>query len=238
MNLEVIIDSLPLLASGALLTIELTVLSVLIGLGMAIPMSLGLISRKKWINAPIRAFVFYFRGTPLLVQIFLIYYGSGQFRPLLADLGLWVFFRDAMFCAVLSLALNHAAYAAEILRGGILGITHGEIEAAKACGMSRWTRLHRIIFPKAFRLAWPAYINEVVFMLQATSLVSTITIMDLTGQARVIAGRTYAIYELYLVAAAMYLILVYGLILIFRKIEWRITGHLRPADDPGLLSAG
>lgn len=238
MNYQVIIDSIPLLASGALLTIQLTVLSVLIGLGMAVPMSLALISRRRYLRLPVKAFVFYFRGTPLLVQMFLIYYGSGQFRHILSDIGLWMFFRDAMFCAVLSLALNHAAYAAEILRGGIMGVSHGEIEAAKACGMSRSLRLRRIILPKAFRLAWPAYVNEVVFMLQATSLVSTVTIMDLTGQARMIAGRTYAIYEMYLVAAGIYLVMVYGLILVFRKIEWRITGHLRPADDPELLSAG
>ena len=235
MNFEVIVDAFPKLISGTGLTIELTLLSVSIGLCMAVPLALSLTSRNKMLKLPVQAFVFYFRGTPLLVQMFLIYYGSGQFRGFLTDIGLWVFFRDAMFCAVLSLALNHAAYAAEILRGGIIGITHGEIEAAKACGMSRALRLRRIILPKAFRLAWPAYTNEVVFMLQATSLVSTITVMDLTGQARTIAGRTYAIYESYCTAALLYLVMVYLVIKIFRHVEWKMTGYLRPVDDIELV---
>lgn len=235
MNFEVIANSLPRFASGTMLTVELTVLSVCIGLVMAVPLSLVLTSRNKILKAPVQAFVFYFRGTPLLVQIFLIYFGSGQFRGFLTDIGLWVFFRDSMFCAILSLALNHAAYASEILRGGIMGVTLGEIEAAKACGMSRWLRLRRIVLPKAFRLAWPAYTNEVVFMLQATSLVSTITVMDLTGQARTIAGQTYAIYESYCTAALIYLAMVYLVILAFRRIEWKITGYLRPMDDIELV---
>lgn len=236
MNLDVLVDAFPLFLSGSRLTIELTVMSVLIGLAMAVPLALVLVSKNRILKAPVQAFVFYFRGTPLLVQIFIIYYGSGQFRGLLTDMGLWVFFRDAMFCAVLSLALNHAAYAAEILRGGIMGVTLGEIEAARACGMSRWLRLRRIILPKAFRIAWPSYTNEVVFMLQATSLVSTITVMDLTGQARTLAGRTYAIYESYCAAALLYLAMVYLVILVFRRVEWKITGYLRPVDDIEIAS--
>jgi ABC-type arginine/histidine transport system permease subunit len=114
----------------------------------------------------------------------------------------------------------------------------GEIEAARACGMSGSLLYRRIILPKAFRLAWPAYTNEVVFLLQASSLVSIITLMDITGVARVIAARTFAFYELFLTAAAIYLVLVYGLIWVFRKIEHRISGHLRAAPDPSDAVAG
>jgi ABC-type arginine/histidine transport system permease subunit len=171
---------------------------------------------------PVYGFNFYFRGTPLLVQIFLVYYGSGQFQELLTQTGLWIFFQEAWFCAVLTLTLNTAAYTSEILRGGIEAIPFGEIEAAKACGMSGSLLYRRIILPKAFRLAWPAYTNEVVFLLQATSLVSIITIMDITGVARMVASRSFAFYELYITAALFYLILVYGVLFVFRKIEYRI----------------
>jgi ABC-type arginine/histidine transport system permease subunit len=127
--------------------------------------------------------------------------------------------------------LNTAAYTAEILRGAIQGVPWGEVEAARACGMSGALLYRRIILPKAFRLAWPAYTNEVVFLLQASSLVSIITLMDITGVARVIAARTFAFYELFLTAAAIYLVLVYGVIWVFRRIEYRISGHLRAAPE-------
>ena len=229
---DLIVHSLPRLLDGTVVTIWLTALSVSIGLCMAVPLSLALVSRNAMVRRPVAAFTFYFRGTPLLVQIFLIYFGSGQFRVLLDGAGLWTFFRDAYFCAVLALALNHAAYAAEILRGGIIGVSHGEIEAARACGMSGARLYRRIIMPIAFRLAWPAYTNEVVFMLQATSLVSIVTVMDLTGVARSIASRTYAIYEMYLTAAVLYLVLVYVLLYFFRKVEKRISAHLRARATP------
>jgi ABC-type arginine/histidine transport system permease subunit len=118
-----------------------------------------------------------------------------------------------------------------------MAVPWGEIEAARACGMSRLLMYRRIILPKAFRLAWPAYTNEVVFLLQATSLVSIITVMDITGVARVISARTFAFYELFIAAAILYLILVYGVLFVFRKIEHRITGHLQAARSSS-LSAG
>ncbi|MFW5792476.1 MAG: ABC transporter permease, partial [Desulfohalobiaceae bacterium] len=199
---------------------------------LAVPCALMRVSRKPWLNIPAQGFILYFRGTPLLVQIFLIYYGSGQFREFLDSVGLWYFFREAYFCSVLSLTLNTAAYTAEILRGAIQSVPWGEIEAGRACGMSTSKLYRRIILPKAFRLAWPAYTNEVVFMLQATSLVSIITVMDLTGQARSIASRTYAIYEMYITAAVLYLVLVYLLLYCFRKLERNITAHLRDRVAP------
>jgi His/Glu/Gln/Arg/opine family amino acid ABC transporter permease subunit len=184
------------------------------------------VSTNPFLRVPAYSFIFYFRGTPLLIQIFLIYYGSGQFQELLSQIGLWTFFREAHFCAILSLTLNTAAYTAEILRGSIQAVPFGEIEAARAAGMSRGLQYRRIILPKAFRLAWPAYTNEVVFLLQATSLVSIITIMDITGVVRVIAARSFAFYELFITAALFYLGLVYGVLFLFRKIEFRLTRHL------------
>jgi His/Glu/Gln/Arg/opine family amino acid ABC transporter permease subunit len=240
MAFDLVLKSLPSFLEGTLVTIEVTGLSVIIGLCLAVPLALMRVSKNPCLWAPVYGFIFYFRGTPLLVQIFLIYYGSGQFQEFLSRIGLWVFFREAHFCAILSLTLNTAAYTAEILRGAIQAVPYGEVEAARACGMSGWLLYRRIILPKAFRLAWPAYTNEVVFLLQASSLVSIITLMDITGVARVIAARSFAFYEMFITAALIYLILVYGVIFIFRKIEGHISGHLRgvPAAREDTLSVG
>ncbi len=233
MELSIIQESIPRLLHGTVVTLELTAASVAVGLFLAVPFAVMRTHRNPLLWMPVYAFNFYFRGTPLLVQIFLVYYGSGQFQSFLTKVGLWTFFQEAAFCAVLTLTLNTAAYTCEILRGGIEAIPYGEIEAAKACGMSGLLLYRRIILPKAFRLAWPAYTNEVVFLLQATSLVSIITIMDITGAARLIASRSFAFYEVYITAAIFYLILVYGILFVFRKVEYRFTGHLRTPEANG-----
>lgn len=226
--MRLILKSLPALLHGVVLTLNITSVSVLCGVLLAVILALMRVSKNPFFWMPSYGFIFYFRGTPLLVQLFLIYYGSGQFRNMLSTVGLWTFFRQAYFCGVLTLTLNTAAYTAEILRGAILAVPFGEIEAGMACGMSKVLLFRRIILPKAFRLGWQAYTNEVVFLLQATSLVSLITLLDITGVARVIAARTFAFYELFLTAAALYLCLVYGLLFLFRKIEQRLLSHLEP----------
>ena len=182
MDLAIVWESLPRLLDGAALTLEITVISVLIGLALAVPLAIMRLSANPFVWMPVYGYILYFRGTPLLVQLFLIYYGSGQFRPFLDSIGLWVLFREAYFCAVLTLTLNTAAYTAEILRGAIQGVPRGDIEAARALGYSGTLLYRRIVLPKAFRIALPAYTNEVVFLLQATSLVSIITLLDLTGR--------------------------------------------------------
>ncbi|MBC8267919.1 MAG: ABC transporter permease [Rhodospirillaceae bacterium] len=233
MDFQIIIDSLPAMIGGMGLTIQLTGLSLLIGLAGAVPLGLMRVSKNPLLWMPAYGYILFFRGTPLLVQLFLIYYGSGQFRDQLESLGLWVFFREAYFCAILSLSLNTAGYTAEILRGAIRGVPVGEVEAAKACGMRGVLLYRRIILPKAFRLSLQAYSNEVVFLFQATSLVSIITLMDLTGIARVIAARTFDIYEIYITAGLLYLCVTYGILYVFRKVEHRWSAHQRARDsDP------
>lgn len=227
MNLEIVWDSLPRFLAGAVLTVEITVVSLAIGLILAVPLSILRVSRNPLLSLPVQSFNFFFRGTPLLVQLFLVYYGAGQFSDTLRSLGLWVLFRDPWFCGVLTLTLNTAAYTCEILRGGIQAVPHGEVEAARAFGMSGSKLYRRIILPKAARIALPAYGNEVIFLLQATSLVSLITLMDITGVASRVAARSFAFYELYLTAAIFYLVIVYGLQGLFRRIERRLSGHLR-----------
>lgn len=231
MNYQVILDNLDRFAAGTLLTIEITAISVAIGLALALPLALLRLSRNPLLWMPVYGYIFYFRGTPLLVQLFLIYYGSGQFRPQLEALGLWSFFREPYLCALLSLVLNTAAYTAEILRGSIRAVPHGEIEAARACGMSGALLYRRIVLPKAFRLALPAYSNEVVFLFQATSLVSIISLLDLTGIARILISRSFAAYEIWIFVGAIYCAISYGILWVFKTVEHRWSGHLRERPD-------
>lgn len=235
LGLEPIWNNLPRFLSGALLTIEITALSVSLGLVLALPLALARLSVNPLLRLPVYGYIFYFRGTPLLVQLFLIYYGSGQFRDVLEDAGLWRFLREPYFCAILALTLNTAAYTAEILRGAIQAVPFGEVEAARACGMSRPLLFRRIILPKAARLALPAYSNEVIFLFQATSLVSIITLMDLTGVARVIISRSFRTFEVWIFVGLIYLALTYLIAWVFQKVEYRMMGHLRAS--PGQAAA-
>lgn len=223
MNWQVMLDNLPQLAEGALLTIELIVLSGVLGLALAIPIALGRVSRAWWLRAGPYAFIFFFRGTPLLVQIFLVYYGLSQFE-FIRDGFAWPILREAYWCAIIAFTLNTAAYTAEILRGAIQAVPVGEVEAAKAIGMGRWMRLRRVILPRAFRIALPAYSNEVILMLKGSALASTITLLDLTGVARTIIARTYMPIEIFIAAGVFYLIIAAVILQGFRFVEKRLHG--------------
>jgi His/Glu/Gln/Arg/opine family amino acid ABC transporter permease subunit len=240
-NTSIIIDNIDRFVAATLLTLELTAFSVVLGFCLAVPLALARVSRQWFVWMPAYAYIFYFRGTPLFIQIFLIYYGIGQYftdnpelRAYLQDIGLWTYLRNPYPFALLTLTLNTGAYAAEIIRGGILGVPHGEVEAARACGMSRLLMLRRIILPRAFRIALPAYTNDVVFTFQATSLVSVITIMDLTGLARVLMSRSFAVFELWIFVAAIYCAISYAILYGFQLLEFRWSGHLR--ERPGVAA--
>ncbi len=227
-----IIPSFCRLMGGAWLTLKLTVVSLAIGFLLAVPIALARLSRNPFVNYPFLAYTFYFRGTPLLVQLFLIYYGSGQFRPELQEIGLWRGgFREAYFCALFTLTLNTAAYTAEILRGGMLGVPSGEVEAARAYGMSGFTLYRRIIFPKAMRIALPAYSNEVVFLFQSTSLVSLVTLLDLMGVATDVIADTFRHFETLIFAGLVYLALSGLIFAVFKQVERRLMRHLRRSGD-------
>ena len=170
-----------------------------------------------------------FRGTPLLVQIFIIYYGLGQFRPLLQEIGLWWLFREPYWCAILALSLNTAAYGSEILRGGLQSVPKGQIEAAQAAGMSPLLLLRRIIVPVALRQALPAYGNEIILMIKGTSLASIVTLMEVTGIAYGIISQTYRAIEVFACAGAIYLVLNFLITRALGWIEYRLSAHLRPA---------
>ncbi len=233
MDLALMADSIVPLLGGAWLTVQLIVLSLAFGIGLAVAVGLMRLSANRYVAGAAYTYVFVFRGTPLLVQIALIYFGIGQFE-FIRDSFLWEVFREAYWCAILALALNTAAYTAEIVRGGILSVPHGQIEAGRACGMSVAQIYRRIIAPQAIRQALPAYGNEVILMVKASSLASTITLMEITGVAKRLISRTYAPIEIFIAAGAIYLAINFLATRAVRYAEWRMTPDLRPPRDPSL----
>ena len=231
MNFSIIFENIDIYLEGLIVTLKLVSLSLVYGFFIAIVLAILLtISKNPLVTLPIRGFIYFFRGTPLLIQMFLIYYGSGQFEALKASF-LWEFFKDAYFCALFAFALNTGAYTAEIFRGAISNTPLGEIEAAKAAGMSQWLMLRRIILPSAFRRALPTYGNEMIFMLHGTALASVITIVDITGAARIINSRYYSPYEAFLTAAVFYMAITFSMVWVLKKIEYKWTAHLRRDGD-------
>lgn len=224
--LDFVVNNLPRFLEGAWVTVQLAACSCVLGLFLAIPVASARLSKRWSLSTLATGYVFFFRGTPLLAQIFLIYYGSGQFREALDAAGLWTLFREPWFCAILALALNTGAYTSEILRGAIQSIPKGEIEAASALGLKKIKRFRLIVMPRAIRISWPAYTNEVVYQIQATSLVSIITVMDITGVARATGSRDFTFYESFGLAAILYLILIYGFIQLAALIEQKLNAHL------------
>ncbi len=231
MDFGVMADSVPRLLEGAGLTLQLVALSLAIGMVLALPLAAMRTSGLWWLNGPAYGYVFFFRGTPLLVQIFLVYYGLSQFATVRESV-LWPILREPYWCAIIAFSLNTAAYTTEIVRGGIRSVPHGEIEAARALGMSRWQAFRRIVMPLAIRQALPAYGNEIILMLKGSALASTITLLDLTGVARTIIARTYMPIELFAMAGVIYLVMTFFIVRGVRLTEWWLTPHLRaPRPD-------
>lgn len=221
MNWDVIIKYLPRLLEGAALTLELVAFAVLAGLILALPMGIARASKHWYVRALPYAYIFFFRGTPLLVQLFLVYYGLAQF-DVVRNGPLWPYLRDPYWCTVITMTMHTAAYIAEILRGAIQAIPPGEVEAARALGMSRGQAMIYIMLPRAARIGLPAYSNEVILMLKASALASTVTLLELTGMSRTIIARTYLPVEIFFAAGVFYLVIAYILVRAFKVLERKL----------------
>ena len=221
---EVIWEYFPRLIDGVWLTLELVFLSGIIGIIVAVPLALMRTSKNLWISGVPWAYIYFFRGTPLLVQIFLVYYGAAQLS-FVRDTVLWELFKEPYFCAVFAFSLNTAAYSAELIRGAIQSIPKGELEAADALGMSPSVKIRRIVLPRAFGIVIPAYGNELILMLKGSALASTITLLDLTGMARTIIARTYTPIEIFTAAGFLYLLMAAVILGIFRLVERRFNRY-------------
>ena len=216
------------LIGGVPLLLQLAGMSLGIGFVVAVLVAFARLSRFAPLRALAGGYVFVFRGTPLLVQVFLIYYGLGQF-PEVRNSFLWPFLRQPYWCAILALTLNTGAYGAEIIRGGLQSVPWGQVEAARACGMSGLLLMRRIVLPIAIRQALPAYGSEMILMVKATSLASIVTLMEVTGIAHRLISETFRAIEIFVVAGAIYLTINFAVTRLVRWLEWRLSPHLREA---------
>ncbi|MDF7793933.1 ABC transporter permease [Pseudomonas syringae] len=224
---NVIWDSLPLYFGGLLTTLKLLAISLAFGLLAALLLGLMRVSKNPWVNIPAWLYTYVIRGTPMLVQLFLIYYGLAQFDAVRESF-LWPWLSSATFCACLAFTINTSAYTAEIIAGSLKATPAGEIEAARAMGMSKAKMYRRILLPSALRRALPQYSNEVIMMLQTTSLASIVTLIDITGAARTVNAQFYLPFEAYITAGVFYLGLTFILVRLFKIAERRWLGYLAP----------
>ncbi|MCX5479891.1 ABC transporter permease [Kaistia geumhonensis] len=228
MNFEVLQEYGPRMLAGLLVTLELVVISITLGALLAVPLALGRMSRNKLISRLAFAYVYAVRGTPLLAQTFLVYYGAGQFRPELQAVGLWWLFKDAFFCCVLTFTLNTAAYQAEIYRGAILAVPRGQSEAAMSLGLTPRSIFRMVVAPQAMLLALRPLGNEIILMIKGSSVAAIVTVFDLMGVTRLAYSRTFD-FQVYLWAAVLYLVLVEIIRRVWDRIELRLTRHIRHA---------
>lgn len=216
----------PRYLSGLQVTLGLVAASIVAGAILSFPLAFARMSKNRLLSGIAYIYVYLFRGTPLLAQVFLIYYGLGGFREQLESAGLWWFFREAWNCAFFSFALNTAAYQAEILRGAIESVPRGQREAAASLGINTRISFWKIIMPQALIVALRPYGNEIILMVKASAIVAIVTVFDLMGETKYAFSRTFD-YQTYLWAAIFYLIIVEVLRNLWAWLEARLTRHLK-----------
>lgn len=235
----VIQGSLPDFAKGLQVCLLLLAISVGTGFVLSVPLAVARVSRRRWLAWPVWAYTYVFRGTPLLVQLFVVYYGFAQFEAVRESV-LWPLLREAWFCAWLAFSLNTTAYTTEIFAGALRATPAGELEAARAYGLDGWRLYRRILLPGALRRALPQYGNEVVGMMHATAIASTVTLVDVTRVARDVYANHLLPVEAFGTAAVIYFALTFTLVGAFKLLERRFLRHLaaeRPSAPPASAPA-
>ena len=227
MDWKIVVDSLPQYVAGIRVTLVLLVISLVAAFLVSVPLAIARVSARPWLSKPVWLFTYVLRGTPLLVQLFILYHGLAQFEALRASAA-WVLFKEAWFCAWLAFTLNSAAYTTEIFAGALRATPVGEVEAARSYGLAGLTIYRRILLPGALRRALPQYSNEVVGLMHATAIASTVTLVDITRVARDVYANHLVITESFGVAAVIYFVLTFSLVGLFRLLEKKYLRHLRP----------
>jgi arginine/ornithine transport system permease protein len=227
MDWQIITDSLPLYVQGIRTTLVLLAISLASSFVLSVPLAVARISPKHWLSKPVWLFTYVMRGTPLLVQLFIIYHGLAQFEAV-RESAAWVLLKNAWFCAWLAFTLNSAAYTTEIFAGALKATPVGEIEAARSYGLSGVALYRRILLPSALRRALPQYSNEVVGLMHATAIASTVTLVDITRVARDVNATHLLVTESFGVAAVIYFVLTFSLVGVFKLLEKKYLKHLKP----------
>ena len=212
--------------SGLDNTLLLLLVSLPTGFVLALIFALGRVSKIRILSSSIATYIFVIRGTPLLVQIYLIYFGLGSIK-FIRESFLWYALKEPFWCGVLALTINTVAYGAEIFRGGIQSIEKGQVESGLSLGFGKYMLLRKIILPIAIRKVLPSYGNELILMVKATSLVSLTTYMEMTGLARKIMAKTFAPVEAFVAAGILYLFLNFLMVQFVKYLEWKYNPHLR-----------
>ena len=226
MNWITIWESLPLYVEGIRTTLVLLVISLAASFVLAVPLAVARVSSNRWISQPVWLFTYVLRGTPLLVQLYIVYHGLAQFEAVRESFA-WVALKNAWFCAWLAFTLNSTAYTTEIFAGALRATNVGEIEAARSYGLSGIQLYRRVLLPSALRRALPQYSNEVVGLMHATAIASTVTLVDITRVARDVYANTLVVTESFGVAAVIYFVLTFTLVGVFKLLERRFLRHLR-----------
>ena len=206
---------------GVPLTLQVVIIATILGFILAILVALMRISGRGILSIPAYYFVYLIRGTPLLLQLYFVYYGLGQFS-FIRESFLWPILREPYWCGIITLTISTGAYSSEIIRGGIMSVSKGYLEASNALGMSKFMTFMKVTLPITFRQALPAYGNELILMVKASSLISIITLMEITGIARTIISKTYAPVEIFLVAGSIYLFINFLIVMSVNFAENRL----------------
>ena len=225
------------LLAGLQITVEVVAISCAIGFVLSYPIALMRMARHPVPRLLSLCYVTFFRGTPLLCQLYLVYYGAGEIRPYLTSMGVWWFFRDAFYCCIFAFALNTGAYQAEIIRGALLSVPRGQVEAARALGLSRYRVARHVVFPQAMMVALRPLGNELISIIKASALAAIVTLLDLMGQTRFIFARTFD-FAIYLYAALIYLAMTAVIARVWSMAERRLTRHLQRSVEPATVTFG
>ncbi|MDA5558260.1 ABC transporter permease [Shimia sp. MMG029] len=218
MSYEILMAAIPIVWDGLWLTLVITLSAFVLGQVVALPLAMAAESPTRFVSAPARAYIFFVRGSPMLVQLFIIYYGLGSLEAV-RDSIFWPILKEPLGCAILAVGLNSAAYMGALLRGAISQVPDGQGEAARTLGLSPLQTLTRVTLPQAYRYVLPVLGNEITLVMKASSLASAVTVVEMTGAARALVARTYAPFEVFTVAGALYLMLALGFAALFRAIE-------------------
>ena len=221
MRFELMYESFFKIIQGIPLTLQVVVIATILGFILAILVALMRISGRGILSIPAYYFVYLIRGTPLLLQLYFVYYGLGQFS-FIRESFLWPILREPYWCGIITLTISTGAYSSEIIRGGIMSVSKGYLEASNALGMSKFMTFMKVTLPLTFRQALPAYGNELILMVKASSLISIITLMEITGIARTIISKTYAPVEIFLVAGSIYLFINFLIVMSVNFAENRL----------------